>query len=84
MTEFDRYRLDVKTMYLEQNRFESKKGRLFGKKYEAVRESQIEVRNYLSLEVSFSSSSSELDESVAFKSVGRLRSPGRFGFGENS
>ena len=36
MTEFDRYRLDVKTMYLEQNRFESKKGRLFGKKYEAV------------------------------------------------
>ena len=70
-------------MYLEQNKFESKKGRLFGKKYEAVRESQIEVRNYLSLEVSFSSSS-ELDESVASKSVGRLRSPGRFGFGENS
>ena len=68
-------------MYLEQNKFESKKGRLFGKKYEAVRESQVEVRNYLSLEVS---SSSELDESVASKSVGRLRSPGRFGFGENS
>ena len=68
-------------MYLEQNKFESKKGRLFGKKYEAVRESQIEVRNYLSLEVS---SSSELDESVTSKSVGRLRSPGRFGFGENS
>ena len=45
----------------------------------------VEVRNYLSLEVSLSlSSSSELDESVASKSVGRLRSPGRFGFGENS
>lgn len=76
-------------MYLEQNKFESKKGRLFGKKNMKQfgrGEPVVEVRNYLSLEVSLSSSSSssELDESVASKSVGRLRSPGRFGFGENS
>ena len=75
-------------MYLEQNKFERKKGRLFGKKYMKQfgrGEPVVEVRNYLSLEVSLSSSSSsELDESVASKSVGRLRSPGRFGFGENS
>jgi len=75
-------------MYLEQNKFERKKGRLFGKKNMKQfgrGEPVVEVRNYLSLEVSLSSSSSsELDESVASKSVGRLRSPGRFGFGENS